>query len=298
MKRSDGIENTGGSAPQTPCEENSIVIAGDLTTGMNPIGSASQQEERADENATPGEQDSGSNRPGDGHLTVEDPRKAGPEAKAPPRKPHLSEEQQLWLNRVFIPNFRRELMRNLKAEHLLSERERGDRKDLKAKAEDLEKQELERLGEYEKLLAKKDEALGEIKKGAEEEKVRLLGIISEIKIDKELIASASRLNAVSPSQAAQLLRSAVRLDDQLRPVVLDEEGERAVNVDGKFMTIDEKVSCFLDENPHMVRPSGLVSGSGAGDSVAGRVTVAAITGGDLISEGLREEKRKHGDRNS
>ena len=173
----------------------------------------------------------------------------------------------------------------------MSDHERRKYRGLNDTVSGMVRNDLERRDEYEQLLRKKDEAFEEMKKSAEEERERLLKMITETKVDKELISAASGYNSVNPSQVAQLLRRTVRLDDDLKPVVLDEDGERAVNAEGKFMTIDEKVRLFLEENPHMVKPSGTVSGSGAGDSLTNQVRIAAITGGDLIGEGLREEKK-------
>jgi hypothetical protein len=252
---------------QTPLAAETTSVDGDIRTGLEAEISRGEAQKGADEKA-------------------EDPQ-----AAKPPRKPKLTDEQQLWLNKVFIPNFRRELMKNLKPEDLMSEHERRKYRGLKDTVSGMVRNDLERRGEYEQVLKKKDQAFDEMKRSAEEERERLLKIITETKVDKELISAASRYNSVNPSQVAQLLRRSVRLDDDLKPVVLDEERERAVNAEGKFMTIDEKVRLFLDENPHMVKPSGTVSGSGASDSLAGRASVTAMTGGDLIGEGLRAEKK-------
>ena len=77
--------------------------------------------------------------------------------------------------------------------------------------------------------AEKDKALDEVRQEAAKERERLTGIIAEMKIDRELVASASKQNSVNPSQVAQLLRGCVRLNDEMAPVVLDDDGEAAVN---------------------------------------------------------------------
>ena len=268
MKRSDEIKNTGPdveTGADSPENTDAITITGDVTTG---IGNASGEEEK---------------------VALTD--RENPQAVKPPRKPNLTDEQQLWLNKVFIPNFRRELMKNLKADQLLSDEERQRLIELRSKPKNDQAQKPKGSEDYEKFLKQKDEAFEEMKKASKEERGRLLDIITEIKVDRELIAVASQYNSVNPSQVAQLLRPKVRLDDDLKPVVLDDDGENAVNSEGKFMAIDEMVRLFLEGNPHMVRPSESVSGSGARDSLSGYGRITAITGGDLISEGLREESR-------
>ena len=271
MRRSDEIKNTGPSinSGQTPPEGEPTTIDGNIETGMETSASSGEAQKGADE------------------------KPENPQAAKPPRKPNLTEEQQMWLNKVFIPNFRRELMKNLKPEDLMSEHERRKYKELQGTVAGMIQNNPAMAGsdEYEQVLKKKDQAFDEMKETANEERERLLGIITGIKVDKELISAASRYNSVNPSQVAQLLRSTVRLDEDLKPVILDEDGERAVNAEGKFMSIDEKVRMFLDENLHLVRPSADVSGSGASDSLTSSAHITAITGGDLISEGLREEKK-------
>ena len=208
-------------------------------------------------------------------------------------KPNLTKEQQEWLNKVFIPNFRSELMRNLKSERMLSKKEREELERYQRKAEELERRHLERRGEYEEILRKKDEAHRERNRELEIENKRLLDVISDMKIDKELMSLASLHNAVNTAQVAQLLKNSIRLDEKYNPMVLDENGERELNEEGSFMTIEEKVRFFLEKNPHLVKPSYEGSGgSGGVDSKSESVRVTAITGGDLISEGLKEENVK------
>jgi len=267
MKRSDGIKNTGPDTVQghTPQDETaSSLIDGDIETGLTGEG----------------------NMPGDTDTAAEggsDSIAAESETEMPPRKPNLSREQQLWLNKVFIPNFRKELMKNIKAGQLLSESEKKKLVDLRSKAK------RDKNAADSGLESLRSAAVEEVKKASEEERERLLGTIREIKVDRELVIAASKRNAVNPGQVAKLLRDSVRLDEDLNPTILDEAGELAVNAEGKLMSIDERVRLFMDGNPHMVKPSGSSSGSGARNSIHQPMSITPITGGDLISEGLREE---------
>lgn len=188
-------------------------------------------------------------------------------------KPNLSREQQEWLNKVFIPNFRKELMRQI---HF-------DRKVL-----DEHKRQIERR-------KKEEEAQKRALQAAQEENEKLLATISEVKVDKALIAAAGANGAVNPDQVRKLLKDRARLGEDLEPMVLDENGERQLNRDGEFMTVEEQVRLFLAENPHLVK-SGSAKG-GSGSSGSGRTSrgfaVEPTTSGDLIAEGLVEESRSH-----
>jgi hypothetical protein len=189
-----------------------------------------------------------------------------------PRKPNLTKEQQEWLNKVFIPNFRKELMRQVQFDRKLLEQH---------------KRELERR--------KRDEELQKTAlQAAQEEKERLTRTISELRIDKALVTAAAANNAINPDQVRQLLKDRVKLGEDLEPIVLDEKGERQLNQNGEFMSVEEQVRAFLSENPHLVKPSPARSGGGSvGSGPATRgFAVGATTSGDLISEGLAEESTK------
>ena len=193
-----------------------------------------------------------------------------------PRKPNLSPEQQEWLNRVFIPNFKRELIKNLKPADFKSSKMTGK----------------ENKSANVNVLAGKEKELDKALKEAAKEREHLTGIIAEMKIDRELVASASRQNSVNPSQVAQLLKNSVWLNDEMTPVVLDNDGEPAINGEGKLMTIDELVGKFLEGNPHFVKANSGTSGSGAIGFLADNNEKSEMTSGDLIAAGLREERTR------
>lgn len=189
------------------------------------------------------------------------------------KKPNLSKEQQEWLNKVFIPNFRKELMRQLQFDRKLLEQHRRE----------LERRKKEEEGQKQSLRA------------AEEENEKLLRTISELRIDKALVTAAAANNAVNPDQVRKLLKDRVKLGEDLEPIVLDERGERQLNQNGEFMMVEEQVKLFLAENPHMVKASPPKGGSGsAGSSYGGRgFAVEPVSSGELIAEGLVEESRNH-----
>ncbi len=194
-------------------------------------------------------------------------------ATASTKKPNLSKEQQEWLNKVFIPNFRKELMRQLQFDRKLLEQHKG---------------ELERR-------KKEEEAQKESLRAAQEENEKLVRTISEMKVDKALVSAAAANNAVNPDQVRKLLKDRVTLGEDLEPMVLDEKGERQLNQNSEFMTVEEQVKLFLAENPHLVKPGPAKGGSGsAGSTYGGRTfVIEPVSSGDLIAEGLVEESRNH-----
>ncbi len=211
----------------------------------------------------------------EGQVRVSDrpvPGSEGQLGASVPRKPKLSKEQQEWLNKVFIPNFRKELMRQVQFDRKVLEQH---------------KRELERRKEQE-------EAHGKAVRAAQEENEKLVRTIGELKVDKALVSAAAANNAVNAGQVRKLLKDRVRLGEDLEPIVLDERGERQLNRSGEFMTLEEQVGLFLAENPHLVKASPAKGGSGSAGSGGGSRGPAGgvTTSGDLIVEGLLEESTK------
>jgi hypothetical protein len=192
-------------------------------------------------------------------------------ATGSPKKPNLSKEQQEWLNKVFIPNFRKELLRQVQF----------DKKILEEHRRELERRKNEEEAHKKSLVA------------AQEGNEKLVRTIRELKIDEALVAAAGANNAVHPDQVRMLLKDRVTLGDDLEPIVLDERGERQLNQNGEFMTVEEQVKLFLSENPHLVKASAAKGGSGSTGSAGRGFAVGATTSADLIAEGLAEESQNH-----
>jgi hypothetical protein len=188
-----------------------------------------------------------------------------------PKKPNLSKEQQEWLNKVFIPNFRKELLRQVQF----------DKKILEEHRRELERRKNEEEAHKKSLVA------------AQEGNEKLVRTIRELKIDKALVSAAAANNAVHPDEVRMLLKDRVTLGDDLEPIVLDERGERQLNQNGEFMTVEEQVKLFLSENPHLVKASPAKGGSGSTGSAGRGFAVGATTSADLIAEGLAEESHNH-----
>ena len=102
--------------------------------------------------------------------------------------------------------------------------------------------------------------------------------IKKERIDNQILSVASRNKAISPSQVVSLLKDEVRLTDDNRVEILDNNKNIRYNSKGELLTIEEKVKEFLDANPHFSQ--GSLAGSGSQQS-SGRKTVKPFNIHDL-----------------
>ena len=129
--------------------------------------------------------------------------------------------------------------------------------------------------------AAKEKLVKEAKSKAELEKLmqqriaekdtEILKFKNEIKkerIDNSIMAVASKNNAINPSQVVSLLKDTVKLNDDGRVEILDNNSNIRYNEKGNLLTIEEKVKEFLQANPHF-SVSGK-SGTGSQSSVEGK----------------------------
>ena len=92
--------------------------------------------------------------------------------------------------------------------------------------------------------------------------------IKKERVDNSILSVASQNNAVSPSQVVSLLKDQVRLTDDNRVEILDNNSNVRYNPKGELLTIEEKVKEFLDSNPHFRK--GSLSGSGSQSAIEGK----------------------------
>ena len=92
--------------------------------------------------------------------------------------------------------------------------------------------------------------------------------IKKERIDNSIMAVASKNNAINPSQVVSLLKDTVKLNDDGRVEILDNNSNIRYNEKGNLLTIEEKVKEFLQANPHF-SASGK-SGTGSQSSVEGK----------------------------
>lgn len=119
---------------------------------------------------------------------------------------------------------------------------------LKAEAEERQRKEQIKRGEFEKTLqelaAKKDQ---EIQKRD--------SMIKEYKVNTPLLNAAAKYRSVNPEQVKTLLANQVRLNTEGEVEVVDATGSVRYNDSGAPIGVDDLVDSFLKENPHFVAPT-------------------------------------------
>jgi len=111
-------------------------------------------------------------------------------------------------------------------------------------AEQQKKQEeLEKRGEYEKLLREQAEKFNSKIQSYEQE-------LHSIKVDGTLLNEASRLKAVNPEQVASLLKKNLKLNEAGGVDVVDDKGQVRYDDNGAPLTVSNLVDTFLQANPH------------------------------------------------
>ena len=133
--------------------------------------------------------------------------------------------------------------------------------ELSAKAEKEKQDKLKAKGEFEQILkdtvSKKDEQIG-----------ALLNQVKTIKVDGNLLDTASKHKAVNPGQVSQLLKDQVQMNEAGDVEIVDPKTKQVrYNDKGEHMSISELVGEFLTANPHFVSatPSGAGTTSKIGD---------------------------------
>ena len=104
-----------------------------------------------------------------------------------------------------------------------------------------------------------------------EKDTEILKYKSEIKkerIDNSVLSVASKMNAINPHQVVDLLKSEIKLTDDNRIEILDNNSNIRYNPKGELLTIEQRVKEFLDANPHFSQ--GSKSGSGSQSSIEGK----------------------------
>tara|TARA_R100000353_G_C6482144_1_gene189484 strand:- start:281 stop:988 length:708 start_codon:yes stop_codon:yes gene_type:complete len=92
--------------------------------------------------------------------------------------------------------------------------------------------------------------------------------IKKERIDNTILSVASRNKAISPSQVVALLKDQVRLTDDNRVEILDNNGNIRYNSAGELLTVEDHVKEFIDANPHFRQ--GSYAGTGSQSSVEGK----------------------------
>lgn len=143
-------------------------------------------------------------------------------------------------------------------------------------------QEMEKRGEYEKLLKEQAEKFNNRLSQYQQE-------LHTIKVDGALINEASSLKAVNPQQVVQLLKSNVKLNDAGGVDVLDANGNVRYDDNGNPLSPKALVQEFLAANPHFVQAGPNGSGTGQGIGKQSPVVDNDITKLDMSNPSHRKQ---------
>ena len=144
-----------------------------------------------------------------------------------------------------------------KNERVLEEQRKKDEEILKQKQieEAKTKADLEKL--MQERIAEKDQEINRYKNEIKKER-----------IDNNILSVASQNKAISPNQVVALMKDKVRLTDDNRVEILDNNSNVRYNPKGELLSIEESVKEFLDANPHFRQ--GSLSGSGSQSAIEGK----------------------------
>ena len=92
--------------------------------------------------------------------------------------------------------------------------------------------------------------------------------IKKERIDNSVLSVASKMNAINPQQVVDLLKKDIKLNDDNRIEILDNNSNIRYNEKGELLTIEQRVKEFLDANPHFSQ--GSKSGTGSQSSIEGK----------------------------
>jgi hypothetical protein len=109
--------------------------------------------------------------------------------------------------------------------------------------EQRKQQELEKRGEYEKLLKDQAEKFNSKIKTYESE-------LHSIKVDGALLQEASKSKAVNPQQVVALLKGSLKLNEAGTVDVMDASGQVRYDDNGNPFPVSKLVEEFLTNNPH------------------------------------------------
>ena len=170
-------------------------------------------------------------------------------------------------NKQETKSFTQEQLDNIVQSRIMAERRKYEKKieeENKQKADLIKQRELEEAKtkqDLEKIMQdriqEKDQEINKYKLNLKKEK-----------IDNSILSVASKNRAINPQQVVSLLEREVKLNDDGRIEVLDNNSNVRYNPKGELLTIEDRVNEFLDTNPHFRQ--GSLSGSGSQSSVEGK----------------------------
>ena len=186
---------------------------------------------------------------------------------APATQETPKEEPKVEVPKAKEMTFTQEQLDNIIKSRLDAEQKKHQRMldDAKKKEEDAAKEKLVKeaksKAELEKLMQQRiSEKDTEILKYKNE--------IKKEKIDNSVLSVASKNQAINPGQVVALLKDGIKLNDDGRVEILDNNNNIRYNEKGNLLSIEERVKEFLDANPHFRQ--GSKSGSGSQSAIEGK----------------------------
>ena len=158
--------------------------------------------------------------------------------------------------------FNQEQVDNIIQTRIMAERRKYEKKieeENKEKADLIKQRELEEAKTKQDLEKIMQERIQE--KDQEISKYKLN--LKKEKIDNSILSVASKNRAINPQQVVSLLEREVKLNDDGRIEVLDNNSNVRYNPKGELLTIEDRVNEFLDTNPHFRLSTNQGSGSKA-----------------------------------
>ena len=163
--------------------------------------------------------------------------------------------------------FNQDQLNNIVQQRLEAEKRKHEKQ-----LEEVKKQEENALKEKEIKEAKSKSELEKLMQQRISEKdTEILKYKTEIKkerIDNSVLSVASKMNAINPQQVVDLLKTDIKLNDDNRIEILDNNSNIRYNEKGELLTIEQRVKEFLDANPHFSQ--GSKSGTGSQSSIEGK----------------------------
>ena len=158
-------------------------------------------------------------------------------------------------------------------------------KQLVEEAEQKRQAELQKRGDFERLLKDQAEKFSNKIQQYESE-------LTTIKVDGTLLSAASENKAINPQQVVRLLKDQIKLNEAGAVDVLDNQGKVRYDDKGNPIKVSQLVTEFLDANPHF-KAAG-PQGSGTGNAVGKQASVVEtdITKLNMNNPGDREQYKQ------
>ena len=205
-----------------------------------------------------------------------------PEQTETPTEPVVEKAKEMVFSQEQLDNIIKQRLdaEKKKNERVMEEQRKKDEEALKLKQieEAKTKADLEKL--MQERIAEKDQEINKYKNEIKKER-----------IDNNILSVASQNKAISPNQVVALMKDKVRLTDDNRVEILDNNSNVRYNPKGELLSIEESVKEFLDANPHFRQ--GSLSGSGSQSAIEGKaVKPLNISDLDLSKP---EDRQKYAD---